>query len=116
MSLELALVTLGLSAVRPRPPLPDGVLHRYIDPDKYKREVPIYHNPAARRADIVKYVRANGLVTASDLCEWTGANSGSIGNDLRILKRQGEIADGGWEYFAGGGKQKLWRICDATQT
>lgn len=59
MSLELALVTLGLSAVRPRPPLPDGVLRRFTDPDKMKRDVPRYFNPVERRADIVKYIRAN---------------------------------------------------------
>ena len=115
MSLELALVTLGLSAVRPRPPLPDGVLRRFTDPDKMKRDVPRYFNPVERRADIVKYIRANGPVTIADLCEWTGADIGTVGSDVRTLRREGQIAEAGWDRIPSGGKQKLWRLTDAEQ-
>jgi hypothetical protein len=115
VSLELALVTLGLSAVRPRPPLPDGVLRRFTDPDKMKRDVPRYFNPAERRADIVKYIRANGPVTISDLCELTGADIGTVGSDVRTLRREGRISEAGWDRIPSGGKQKLWRLADAEQ-
>jgi len=106
VSLELALVTLGLSAVRPRPPLPDGVLRRFTDPD---------FNPVERRADIVKYIRANGPVTIADLSEWTGADIGTVGSDVRTLRREGQIAEAGWDRIPSGGKQKLWRLTDAEQ-
>jgi hypothetical protein len=88
----------------------------FTDPDKMKRDVPRYFNPAERRADIVKYIRANGLVTVSDLCEWTGADIGTVGSDVRTLKREGRIVWAGWDRIPSGGKQKLWRLADAEQT
>ena len=89
---------------------------RFTDPDKIKRDVPRYFNPVERRADIVKYIRANGPVTISDLCEWTGADIGTVGSDVRTLKREGRIVWAGWDRIPSGGKQKLWRLADAEQT
>jgi len=116
VSLELALVTLGLSAVRPRPPLPDGVLRRFTDPDKMKRDVPRYFNPVERRADIVKYIRANGPVTIAEAVRmgreptsepWAAMSAHS---GVKV-----KIAEAGWDRIPSGGKQKLWRLADAEQ-
>lgn len=55
-------------------------------------------------------------MTISDLCEWTGADIGIVGSDVRTLKREGRIVWAGWDRIPSGGKQKLWRLADAEQT
>lgn len=108
----LLAINLGLAPAPLRPTFPDGVVRRCTDPDKYRRERPAdFYDPDARRAAITDFVRANGPVSATEVCEWADCAMSTTKVDMQTLSRRGLIVHVGW----GGrrGRVKLWSVPDA---
>lgn len=111
MNLLLA-INLGLAPVPPRPIIPDGIVRRCADPDKYRREpLSEVSSTAERRDRIADFLRVHPPISAGELRGFAGVSMSTLNADLLALSRRGLIVPAGW----GGqtGRARLWSASDA---
>ncbi len=108
----LLAINLGLAPVLPRPDIPDGIVRRFICPERTQRKMPAaFYDKEVRRQAMVDFIRVNQPVSGIEVSEWAGCDVNTSRIDLQVLSRRGMVVHVGW--CGKRGRLKLWSTPDA---